>query len=94
MGRTLVFAAAAWLPGSALACAVCNGADSNNQALGAAFNLAITLLLGVTMSLIAAGIVWFYRLEQRRKAADARTIAAADALAAAEWAAPVPSPTL
>jgi len=66
------------IPASSFACAVCSGADSNNAALGSAFNIAITLLLGVTMGLIGGGIAWFYRLEQRRKASDARLIARLD----------------
>ena len=67
------------MPALATACPVCFGAGDDSKAIGSAFNIAITLLLGVTASLIATGITWFHRMELRRREFDARTIAQADA---------------
>jgi hypothetical protein len=60
------------IPAAARACSVCFGADAEQAGLGAAFNLAITILLGVTFALIASGIAWVARMEKRRRALDAR----------------------
>lgn len=65
-------------PALSRACAVCFGADGGNAALGQAFNIAVTITLGVTMGLIATGIAWFRRLEAGRKARDAEYIAGLD----------------
>jgi len=70
--RRLPAALAVLLPAAARACPVCFGADADQAGLGAAFNLAITILLGVTFALIGGGIAWVARIEKRRKALDAR----------------------
>jgi len=80
-------------PALSRACAVCFGADGGNAALGQAFNIAVTITLGVTMGLIATGIAWFRRLEAGRKARDAEYIAGLDHRDAKDsgWAGPSPS---
>ena len=83
-------------PSLAQACAVCFGADGGNKALGAAFNIAVTMTLAITMGLLATGIVWFRRIERRRIAQDALTIARLDREDAAQdssgWGGPAPTP--
>ncbi len=87
-----VTALLALLPALAAACPVCFGADGDSRNLGAAFNIAITLLLGVTMALIGGGIAWFRRIEARRIQLDARYIELVD-LARRDDDAPWPSPS-
>jgi hypothetical protein len=83
------------LPGMASACPVCFGADGSNKALGTAFNIAVTMTLGITMGLIASGIAWLRRIERRRMAQDALMIARLDVGQPEEsgWPGSSPSPT-
>lgn len=69
-----VFAAlvAVGVPGGAWGCAVCFGADTDNASVGRAFNVGITLILGITFALLAGGAAWLWRMERRRQALDAR----------------------